>query len=67
MGIVQTLIQKSTEVVLRILSISFFFLEMSNASDNTTAVMKKQLQRVHSVFSNVGTDLLVFFTTLVKI
>ena len=46
-GIVQTLIQKSMRIFRRILRIS-------KASDNTKAVMKKQIRRIHSVFSHVG-------------
>ena len=59
MGIVRTLIQKSTRMVRRIFkhffSFSLFlFFGMSKASDNTKAVMKNQIRRIHSVFSHVG-------------
>ena len=46
-GIVRMLIQKSTGIVRKILSIVFF--RMSKASNNTRAAMKKQIRRIHSV------------------
>ena len=51
------LIQKSTGMIRRILSISFFlflFLGMSKASNNTKAVMKKQIRLIHSIFSHAN-------------
>ena len=33
---------------------------MSQASDNTEASMKKQIRRIHSIFSHVGADLVFF-------
>ena len=61
-GIVRNLIQKSTKMDAHLLSISFFPFRMSKASDNTKAAMKKQVWRIHSVFSHVRIhDLLVFF------
>ena len=59
-GIVRNLIQKSTGWDHTFLSIFFFFfffffslLGMSRAGVNTKDAMKKQIRRIHSVFSHV--------------
>ena len=39
---------------------------MSKASDRTKTTMKKQIQQIHSVISNVGPWPFSFFATLVK-
>ena len=55
MGIIRTLIHKSMGMVQRILNFFFSFLKrMSKASDNTKASTKKQILRIHSIFSHVG-------------
>ena len=52
--IVRNLIQKSTGWDHTFLSIFFsFFLGMSRAGVNTKDAMKKQIRRIHSVFSHV--------------
>ena len=51
-GIVRNLIQKGMGNGHTLLSI-FFLLGMSRASENTKDAMKKQIWRIHSVFSHV--------------
>ena len=54
--IVRNLIQKSTgwdHTFLSIFFFFFFFLGMSRAGVNTKDAMKKQIRRIHSVFSHV--------------